>query len=96
MDEYNFKAFVIDNKIAYYYSFVDNNLVGYKANILKIEDNKKTDLKLKIKSTYNKVEFFVNDMLAIDIRFLELISNGFGFCIFGAQLADFDNLTIKQ
>ncbi len=95
-DEYNYKVFAISNLAGAYSVFKEGALVSKKQNNLKIKDNKDTTLKLKIKSTYNKLEFFVNDMLVIEQRYVELISSGFGFCVFGAQEADFDNLTINQ
>jgi len=46
--------------------------------------------------TYKKLEFFVNGMLALELRYRDLISNGVGFYTYGAQVADFDDLELIQ
>lgn len=96
MDDGNFMLFAIDDERAYFMQWRDNNLVGYTCNLLKITKKKNTQLDFSIKSTYKKLEFFVNGMLALELRYRDLISNGIGFYTYGAQVADFDDLELIQ
>lgn len=59
-------------------------------------EKKDTRFDFSIKSTYKKLEFFVNGMLALELRYRDLISNGVGFYTYGAQVADFDDLELIQ
>ncbi len=95
-DDYNFRAFVIDDEVAYYFSYTEGDLTGFKSNLLKLKDKKKADIEFRIKSTYNKIEFIVNNMQALEIRYAELISSGIGLYVRGAQVADFDNFEVIQ
>lgn len=38
----------------------------------------------------------VNNMVAIELRYKPIMSNGIGFYLYGAQVADFDDLEIQQ
>lgn len=95
-DNGNFVAFIVDKDKAYLQRYYNNNLIGMIENDLKIKDKKNTKLKFEIKSTYKKLEFFINDMLAIEARHIDITSNGFGFYVFGEQIVDFDNLEFMQ
>lgn len=96
LDDYNYCLFGIDEEMAYYKEYRDSKLVGYRRNSLKLQGKRKVELNFAIKSTYNRVQFEVNNMTAIELRFKPLISNGVGFYIVGNQTADFDNLEIIQ
>ena len=96
LDDYNYCLFGIDEEMAYFKEFRDNQLVGYRRNALKLKGKRKVELDFAIKSTYNRVQFEVNNMTAIELRFKPLVSNGIGFYIVGNQTADFDNLEIIQ
>ena len=89
-------AFIITEGQATLIRFADYKLVGrIRANI-KLKSQKKAELKLGVKSTYQKLEFFINDMKALECRYLPLESNGIGFYVLGQQTIDFDNLEIIQ
>lgn len=96
MDDYNFMAFTIDEGTAYFSEWKDGELVGYRENLLKLKGKRNTEVTFTIRSTYNKVEFLVNNMVAIELRYKPIISNGIGFYLYGAQSADFDDLEILQ
>lgn len=96
MDDGNYMLFAIDDKQAYFTQWRDNKLVGYTSNLLKITKKKNAQLDFSIKSTYKKLEFFVNGMLVLELRYRDLISNGVGFYTYGAQVADFDDLELIQ
>lgn len=88
--------FAVDEKNAYFFEYSDNRLVSYRVNAMRLRGKRNEELAFEIKSTYNKIEFIVNNITAIELRYRELISNGIGFSIYGAQTADFDDLEIIQ
>lgn len=95
-DDRNLMLFAIDDKQAYFLQYRDGDLVGVAKNLLKVTKKKDTRFDFSIKSTYKKLEFFVNGMLALELRYRDLISNGVGFYTYGAQVADFDDLELIQ
>lgn len=96
IDEGNFMAFMITEGQATLVRYNDYKLIGrIRANI-KLKSQKKAELNLKIKSTFQKLEFFINDMKALEARYLPLESTGIGFYVLGQQTIDFDNLEIIQ
>lgn len=95
-DDRNFMLFSIDEGNAYFMRYEDGDLTGYRANLLKLKGKRNTEIAFEIKSTYNRIEFLVNDMTAIELRYQPIISNGVGFYLYGAQEADFDDLEIIQ
>ena len=96
LDNYNYMLFAVDEKNAYFFEYSDNRLVSYRVNAMRLRGKRNEELAFEIKSTYNKIEFIVNNITAIELRYRELISNGIGFAIYGAQTADFDDLEIIQ
>lgn len=96
IDDYNYCAFAIDEGYTYFYEIRDSKIVGYRENDLKIKDRKKASIDFSLKSTYNKIQFEVNNMTAIELRFKPIISTGFGFYVSGKQEVRFDNLEVIQ
>lgn len=100
LDDGNFLAFTIfvDDK-NYYASirrYYNGDLVGKITNKIKISEKRNATLSFSLKSTYQKLQFYVNDMLAVERRYISLTSNGFGFFVFGKQTVDFDNVEFIQ
>ena len=96
LDDYNYMLFAVDETSAYFFEYADNRLVSYRINDMRLKGKRNEELNFQIKSTYNKVEFIVNNITAIELRYRELTSNGIGFAVYGAQTADFDDLEIIQ
>ncbi|WP_075558535.1 hypothetical protein [Parabacteroides timonensis] len=96
IDEGNFLLFVVTEQQSYLYRFKDYQMVGRIKNRIKLKSQKKVSLDFKVKSSYQRLQFYVNDMLALEARYLPLTSSGIGFYVFGKQTVDFDNLEIKQ
>ncbi len=71
-------------------------MIAYRENAMRLRGKRNEELSFQIKSTYNKIEFLVNNMTAIELRYKPIISNGIGFYLYGAQTADFDDLEIIQ
>lgn len=95
-DDYNFIMFTIDDKNVYYEKVKEGYVVAKRWAPLKLTDKRKAELEFSIKNSFNKLEFSINNMLVMDIRFLELTSNGIALFTSGAQEADFDDLEIIQ
>lgn len=96
LDDYNYMLFAVDEKSAYFFEYSENRLVSFRVNDMNIKGKRNEELTFQIRSTYNKVEFIVNNITAIELRYREIISNGIGFAVSGAQTADFDDLEIIQ
>lgn len=96
IDSGNFIAFVFDSNSAFLLRYREGKLIGSIPNYFKMADKKDTKLSVLIKSTYQKLQFYINNMLAIEARYLPLTSNGFGFFVWGIQQVDFDNVEFIQ
>lgn len=96
IDDGNFIAFTVDEERASLIRFKEGRYIGGFSDRLKIKDKKKAFLDLSVKSTFNKLEFFVNGMKAIEARYIPLTSTGLGFYVIGQHSVDFDNLEIIQ
>lgn len=96
VDSGNFIAFLVEEDRASLVRFKEGKYIGGITNDLKIKDKKKATLDLSVKSTFNKLEFFVNGMKAIESRYVKLTSTGLGFYVLGQHTVDFDNLEIIQ
>lgn len=96
LDDYNYMSFAVDEKSAYFFEFSEGQIVSYRVNDMSLKGKRNEELTFQIRNTYNKVEFIVNNITAIELRYREIISNGIGFTVVGAQTADFDDLEIIQ
>lgn len=96
LDDYNYVVFLVSEGIAIFKNVKENNVIGRTYAPIKLKEQKKAVVELRIKSSYQKVEFFVNGMKALERRFLHMESNGIGFLAGGKQKIDFDNFEIIQ
>lgn len=96
LDDYNYTAFIVSEGNAKFMKVKEDKIVGQISSDIKLKEQKKASVKLTVKSSYQKVEFFVNGMKALERRFLPMESNGIGLFVAGKQKIDFDNLEIKQ
>ena len=100
IDDGNYTAFVIYVYDKNYYAsmqrYKEDRYIGGFSRQIKITEKRNAELNFSIKSTYQKLEFYVNDMKALEARFIPLTSNGFGFFVKGKQTVDFDNVEFIQ
>ena len=96
IDEYNFCAFSITEDYVKFYRYKEGRLVGFNRNGAKTKNLKKNDVNLEIKSTFNKVEFYINNVKVIQQKYVPMESTGIGFYVLGKGVADFDDLEITQ
>jgi len=95
-DEGNFIVFIVHDEEAWLLRYKDYRVIGRIRNTLKQKDKTKVSVDISVKSTYQKLQFYINGMKAIEARYLPLITNGFGFYVAGSQIVDFDNVEIRQ
>ena len=95
-DEGNFIVFTVHDDEAWLRRYKDNIMVGRIRNALKQKGRKQVSLDISVKSTFQKLQFFINGMMVVEARYLPLVTNGFGFYVEGSQTVDFDNVVITQ
>ncbi len=96
LDDGNFIVFMVKDDEAWLVHFKNYEVVGRIRNSLKQKGKKHVSLDISVKSTFQKLQFFVNGMMAVESRYLPIISTGIGFYVSGTQIVDFDNVEIKQ
>jgi len=69
---------------------------GYISNSIKLERGWKEDVKLGVKYQMWKLIFEVNEIFALEARYVEMTSSGIGLYVEGRQKIKFDNFTITQ
>lgn len=95
-DDYNYTSFYITEKYVYFQRVKEGKVVGHFYQYLKLKDKKKATLDLEIKSTFQRIEFYVNNMKVAEVRYLKLESTGIGFFVLGKMNVDFDDIEIIQ
>lgn len=95
-DDGNYISFLVWEGVAIMTRVKDGKVVGTIKNGIKLKKEKKAEVNLKIAKNFKGLYFEVNDMLAIEARYLDLTSSGVGFCVIGEQLVEFDNLKVEQ
>lgn len=95
-DDGNYISFLVWEGVAIMTRVKDGKVVGTIKNGIKLKKEKKAEVNLKITKNFKGLYFEVNDMLAIEARYLDLTSSGVGFCVIGEQQVEFDNLKVEQ
>lgn len=100
MDDYNYSAFFIlkgdKNAMVIYHRRVDSELVGFRVSELKLKEKKNAEFNFEIKSSFDRIEFYCNEMKAMEVRYNPIRFCGLGFGVYGQQTIDFDNVQFIQ
>lgn len=100
MDNYNYSAFYIlkgdKNAKVMYNRVKDNEIIGYRFADLKLNQKKNAAFAFELRSSFDRVEFYCNDMMAMEVRYNPIQYCGIGFAVFGQQTIDFDNVQFIQ
>lgn len=100
MDNYNYSAFYIfngdKNAMVMYHRVKDNEIIGYRLADLKLKQKKNAAFAFELRSSFDRVEFYCNDMKAMEVRYNPIQYCGIGFAVFGQQTVDFDNVQFIQ
>lgn len=98
LDDCNFDVFLLSKDKAYYWRYVDNKCVGTRCGDVKFQ-RKQKDHDLSVKYGYDRLEFFVNNVKALEIRNAPMKYNGFGlmaWALDGKQTAQVDYIEFIQ
>lgn len=99
-DDSNYSAFYIckgdKNAMVHYERAVEGKIVGTRTADIKLKQKRKAAFDFELRSSYDKVEFYCNDMLAMEVRYNPVMFCGIGFSIYGQQTVDFDNVQFIQ
>ena len=100
MDDYNYSVFYIfkgdKNAMVLYQRVKDGEIIGYRLADLKLKEKKNAAFAFELRSSFDRVEFYCNDMKAMEVRYNPIQYCGIGFAIFGQQTVDFDNVQFIQ
>ena len=100
MDDYNYSAFYIfkgdKNAMVLYQRVKDNEIIGQRLSDLKLKEKKNAAFAFELRSSFDRVEFYCNDMKAMEVRYNPVQYCGVGFGVFGQQSVDFDNVQFIQ
>lgn len=97
IDDYNFRAVYVENDMVTYVRYVDNKLVGWRFNQIKeLKSVKKTGINLKLQQSAQKLVVLVDDMQALELRYVDIRYVGVGLYAGGDQKLAFDSFIIKQ
>ena len=96
LDDYNYNVLVIDRKTAVLLRIEKNEIIGYRVTDLKATSRRNAEYNLKIKSTYQDLEFYNNDVQVLRVRHLPMQYSGFGIYINGLQTIDVEEVEFIQ
>lgn len=96
IDNGNYISFLVWEGVAIMTRVENGKVIGSIINGIKLKKEKKAEVNLKITKNFKGIYFEVNDMLAIEARYINLKSSGVGFCVIGDQQVEFDNLELTQ
>lgn len=95
-DDGNYLAFMVSKGLARFERWKEGRLIGSFYDTIKLKERKsKSSTILSLRYEGGTAIFLVNDMKALERRFLHMTSNGIGFKIGGKQKIEYDNLEIK-
>lgn len=94
----NYYAFVFNKESVSFLRFVDNRCVGSITQDIKWGDAKKgkQEQVWKLISDNDELQFFVNDMEILKVKYMPLEFSGVGFYTIGKQTLIVDDVTFKQ
>ena len=94
----NYYAFVFNREAVSFLRFVDNRCVGSITQDIKWEkaEKGKQNQVWKLISDNGELQFFVNDMEILKVRYMPLDFTGIGFYTIGKQTLVIDDVTFTQ
>lgn len=94
----NYYAFVFNKESVSFLRFVDNRCVGSITQDIKWgkAEKGKQDQRWKLISNGGELQFFINDMEILKVRYMPLDFTGIGFYTIGKQTLVVDDITFTQ
>lgn len=100
MDDFNYSAFYIckwdKNAIVWYRRVKDGEVIGERIADLKLKQKRNAEFAFELKSSFDRIEFYCNEMKAMEVRYNPIKYCGIGFVVIGQQTVDFDNVEFIQ
>ncbi|MCM1337510.1 MAG: hypothetical protein NC187_02015 [Candidatus Amulumruptor caecigallinarius] len=94
-DDMNYMIFMMRRNWAYLVRIKEGKMTNLWKNMFHLPKQKKARLDVQIQYSGGDMEFRVDDVMALKVRYAPIESNGFGFFAFGNTKVDFDNVEIK-
>lgn len=95
IDDMNCMFFMMRRNWAYLVRIKEGRVSNMWKNQFHLPKQKKARLDVQISYLGGDMEFRVDDVMALKVRYAPIESNGFGFFAFGNTKVDFDNVEIK-
>ena len=95
-DDGNFYAFIFDEDFVMFIRVIDGRLVGWKNQGMRWSKKRKAQQNWRLESDGKVLSFFVDDLPIMKMRYMPLDYNGFGYCTFGKQKLEVDDVEFIQ
>lgn len=99
-DDLNYSAFYIlkgdKNARVVYENVEGGELIGRRIEDLKLYKKKNVEFNFEIKNTYDKTEFYCDNVKAMEVKYKQVESSGIGMIVIGKQTLEFDSVEIIQ
>ena len=91
-DNSNYEMFIMTESKVWYRRFEKGVLVGERDDRIKFKKDKKTQISMLLKKSFDTVTLIVDDVQVLEIPYIDYMYRGFGFFAIGKQSIAFDNL----
>lgn len=95
-DNGTFYAFVFNDADVKFFRYVDNKLVGWISQSVKWKKTRKAQQNWRLESDGSTLSFFVDELPIMNIRYMPLDYNGFGYYTCGKQKLVVDDVEFIQ
>ena len=95
-DNGTFYAFVFNDADVKFFRYVDNILVGWISQSVKWKKTRKAQQNWRLESDGSTLSFFVDELPIMNIRYMPLDYNGFGYYTWGKQKLVVDDVEFIQ
>lgn len=95
-DNGTFYAFVFNDADVKFFRYVDNKLVGWISQSVKWKKTRKAQQNWRLESDGSTLSFFVDELPIMNIRYMPLDYNGFGYYTWGKQKLVVDDVEFIQ
>ena len=95
-DNGTFYAFVFNDADVKFFRYVDNRLVGWISQSVKWKKTRKAQQNWRLESDGSTLSFFVDELPIMNIRYMPLDYNGFGYYTCGKQKLVVDDVEFIQ
>lgn len=91
-DDENFNFFLVTATYVEYYRFENAICTGHREDRIKFRSKKKAEIVMHLKKAFDKVSLTVDDVMVLEVPYVDYKYQGIGFFTIGEQTITFDNL----